>query len=136
VAQGKRWETPAITAIGEPQGSTQGSHEESITEHYLGYPARRSGLSEYRVEHPRWRFWPARTMRFEADVATLYGPQFVEALSAPPVSAFIAEGSHVEVLRAIARDASCHPELRRRRGTSLAQTASSCWEDSCLDVRA
>jgi|GEM_PF-4971877 len=38
-------------------------------------------------------------MKFEADVATLYGPQFVETLSAPPTSAFIAEGSRVEVLR-------------------------------------
>jgi uncharacterized protein YqjF (DUF2071 family) len=97
--RGKRWETLAMTASGEPQGAVQGSHEEFITEHYWGYTARRSGLSEYRVEHPRWRLWPAQTTRFEADVATLYGPQFVEALSAPPASAFIAEGSHVEVLR-------------------------------------
>ena len=97
--RGQRWETLAMTAIGEPQGSALGSHEEFISEHYWGYTARRSGLSEYRVEHPRWRFWPAQTTRFEADVATLYGAEFVETLSAPPASAFIAEGSHVEVLR-------------------------------------
>ena len=97
--RGQRWETLAMTAIGEPQGSALGSHEEFITEHYWGYTARRSGLSEYRVEHPRWRLWPAETSKFEADVATLYGPEFVETLSAPPVSAFIAEGSHVAVLR-------------------------------------
>jgi uncharacterized protein len=97
--RGKRWETLAMTALGEPQSSAPGSHEEFITEHYWGYTARRSGLSEYRVEHPRWKLWPAETARFEADVATLYGPQFVEALAAPPASAFIAEGSHVEVLR-------------------------------------
>jgi len=92
--RGKRWETLAMTALGEPEGSAEGSHEEFITEHYWG-----SGLSEYRVEHPRWRLWPAQTTRFEADIATLYGPQFVETLSAAPASAFIAEGSHVEVLR-------------------------------------
>jgi uncharacterized protein YqjF (DUF2071 family) len=97
--RGRRWETLAMTALGEPQASARGSHEEFITEHYWGYTARRSGLSEYRVEHPRWRLWPAQTARFEADVATLYGPQFVDALSEPPVSAFIAEGSPVEVLR-------------------------------------
>jgi uncharacterized protein YqjF (DUF2071 family) len=97
--RGKRWETLAMTAVGEPQDSAPGSHEEFITEHYWGYTARRSGLSEYRVEHPRWRLWPALTTRFDADVATLYGPNFVETLSAPPASAFIAEGSHVEVLR-------------------------------------
>jgi uncharacterized protein YqjF (DUF2071 family) len=95
----KRWETLALTASGEPQISKPGSHEEFVTEHYWGYTARRSGLSEYRVEHPRWRLWIAQTTKFEANVATLYGPQFVEVLAAPPASAFIAEGSHVEVLR-------------------------------------
>lgn len=97
--RGKRWETLAMTAIGEPQSAATGSHEEFITEHYWGYTARRSGLSEYRVEHSRWKFWPAETTKFEADVETLYGPEFVEPLSARPVSAFIAEGSHVEVRR-------------------------------------
>jgi uncharacterized protein YqjF (DUF2071 family) len=97
--RGKRWETLAMTATGEPQGAAQESHEEFITEHYWGYTARRSGSSEYRVEHPRWRLWTAETTKFEADVATLYGPQFVEALAARPASAFIAEGSHVEVQR-------------------------------------
>jgi uncharacterized protein YqjF (DUF2071 family) len=97
--RGKRWETLAMTAVGEPQGAAQGSHEEFITEHYWGYTARRFGTSEYRVEHPRWRLWTAQTTKFEADVATLYGPQFVAALSVPPVSAFIAEGSHIEVQR-------------------------------------
>lgn len=94
-----RWETLAMTAVGEPQCSRQGSHEEFITEHYWGYTATNSGRSEYRVEHPRWLLWCAETTRFEADVATLYGPQFVGPLSASPASAFIAEGSHVEVLR-------------------------------------
>jgi uncharacterized protein YqjF (DUF2071 family) len=89
--RGKRWETLAMTATGEPQQSAQASHEEFITEHYWGYTARRSGLSEYRVEHARWRLWLAKTTKFEADVATLFGPQFVEALSASPASAFIAE---------------------------------------------
>ena len=97
--RGRRWETLAMTATGEPKGAAQGSHEEFITEHYWGYTARRSGSSEYRVEHPRWRLWTAETNKFEADIATLYGPSFVEALSAPARSAFIAEGSYVEVQR-------------------------------------
>jgi uncharacterized protein YqjF (DUF2071 family) len=97
--RGKRWETLAMTATGEPQDSAPASHEEFITEHYWGYTARRSGLSEYRVQHPRWKLWRADSTRFEADIATLYGPRFVDTLTAPPASAFIAEGSHVEVLR-------------------------------------
>jgi uncharacterized protein YqjF (DUF2071 family) len=97
--RGKRWETLAMSAIGVAQSSALGSHEEFITEHYWGYTARRTGLSEYRIEHPRWKFWTAQSTRFEADVAALYGPQFVETLAATPASAFIAEGSHVEVKR-------------------------------------
>jgi len=97
--RGKRWETLGMTATGDPEDSAPGSHEEFITEHYWGYTARRSGLSEYGVQHPRWKLWRANSTTFDADIGALYGPQFVEPLSAPPASAFIAEGSHVEVLR-------------------------------------
>src|SRR6202047_4716995 len=90
--RGRRWETLAMTATGEPQAAAQGSNEEFITEHYWGYTARRSGSSEYRVEHPRWRLWTAQTTKFEADVATLYGSQFVEALAGAPGAAFLAGG--------------------------------------------
>ena len=38
-------------------------------------------------------------MKFEVDLATLYGPQFVETLAAPPASAFIADGSDIQVHR-------------------------------------
>ena len=51
------------------------------------------------MEHPRWKIWRADSFEFEADVATLYGEKFVEPLNAKPVSAFIADGSHVEVRR-------------------------------------
>jgi uncharacterized protein len=93
----RHWETLAMNATGEPQPAGQGSQEEFITEHYWGYTARRGGCSEYRVEHPRWRLWMAQTTKFEADVETLYGPQFVETLAAAPVSGFIAEGSPIQV---------------------------------------
>jgi hypothetical protein len=95
--RGRRWETLAMSAAGEPENAEAGSHEEFITEHYWGYTARGNACSEYQVEHPRWRLWKAETTKFEADVATLYGPQFVEVLNAPPVSGFIAEGSPIRV---------------------------------------
>lgn len=97
--RGKKWESISMSALGEAQGTSAGSHEEFMTEHYWGYTALGARVSEYRVEHPRWRVWPARAWKLQADVAALYGREFVETLSAPPVSAFIAEGSHVEVRR-------------------------------------
>ncbi len=93
------WESLRMTATGEPQNVSAGTHEEFITEHYWGYTALGARLSEYQVEHPRWRVWPAASWKFEADVATLYGSEFVETLDTAPLSAFVAEGSKVEVRR-------------------------------------
>jgi hypothetical protein len=86
-----------MTAAGEPQTIPAGSHAEFITEHYWGYTALRSGCSEYRVEHPRWRVWNANRFEFNADVAALYGGQFVEVLNVSPCFAFIADGSPITV---------------------------------------
>jgi len=96
---GSKWETLGMSAAGTPKPLIQGSHEEFIAEHYWGYTAIRAHLSEYRVEHSRWKYWPAENWRFQANIAGLYGPQFVETLSQPPISAFIAEGSAVTVHR-------------------------------------
>lgn len=97
--RGKKWESLAMTApAGAPASVKAGSHEEFITEHYWGYTAG-SRTSEYRVEHPRWRIWTAATASLKSDVAGLYGEKFVACLAAPPVSQFIAEGSHVQVFR-------------------------------------
>ncbi len=93
------WERLAMSATGRPQDSAADSHEEFITEHYWGYTARGALSSEYEVEHPRWRFWPATIWEFQADIASLYGQQFAPALQASPVSAFVAEGSLVQVNR-------------------------------------
>lgn len=103
--RGKKWESLKMSSTGEPQVAPLGSHEEFITEHYWGFTARAAGRSEYRVEHPRWKLWTAETWKFEADVATLYGEEFVDVLSAKPASAFIAEGSFVEVRRRTTEEA-------------------------------
>jgi len=94
----RKWESLKMAASGEPQSIPAGSHAEFITEHYWGYTCVRDGCSEYRVEHPRWKIWNAETFEFSADIAALYGGQFVEPLTAAPHSALIADGSPVEVL--------------------------------------
>lgn len=99
--RGKKWDRLAMSAAGEPTTTAVGSHAEFITEHYWGYTALRDRSSEYRVTHPRWRVWTAETSEFRADIADLYGSEFVEPLSAAPTSALIAEGSDVQVWRKI-----------------------------------
>ena len=96
----KKWESLSMTAGGALETIPGGSHEEFITEHYWGYTAGKT-TSEYRVEHPRWKFWPANAATFKADISLLYGDGFVAPLSATPASQFIAEGSDVQVWRRI-----------------------------------
>ncbi|PYJ29437.1 MAG: hypothetical protein DME80_03310 [Verrucomicrobia bacterium] len=93
----RKWESLKMSATGEPQTIPAGSHPEFITEHYWGYTSLRGGCGEYRVEHPRWKMWNASESELNADIATLYGKQFVETLNAPPRSAFIADGSPITV---------------------------------------
>jgi uncharacterized protein len=97
---GGRWHRLWATADGPPAALIDGSEAEFITEHYWGYVALRDGGGlEYRVEHPRWRVWQTRASGLEADVAALYGPAFVAALTGTPRSALVAEGSPVVVRR-------------------------------------
>jgi hypothetical protein len=85
---------------GTPVYPAPGSEEEFITEHYWGYVPQRDGSSlEYRVEHPQWRVWRASAARLDCDVKGFYGEPYDEALSQPPSSAFVAEGSEIVVLK-------------------------------------
>lgn len=92
-----RWNFLRATAQGEPAIVECGSEDEFITEHYWGYTARPTSVREYQVEHPCWRVWRAADAELDCDVAAVYGEPFVEALSWPPSSALIADGSAVLV---------------------------------------
>jgi uncharacterized protein YqjF (DUF2071 family) len=89
-----------LSADGEAVEIAKGSEVEFITEHYWGYARRRSGwATEYRVEHPRWWVRTATASTLDCDVGVVYGCQFVESLTCPPFSAFLAEGSEVTVFQ-------------------------------------
>jgi hypothetical protein len=92
----------ALSTEGEGSEVREGSNEEFITEHYWGYVRQRDGSTvEYKVEHPRWRVWPAREADLDCNVEEIYGGGFVEALRGRPASAFLADGSKVTVYRGI-----------------------------------
>lgn len=94
-----RWQTLGASFSGSAQPIAPNSEAEFIFEHYWGYARQRSGTTmEYEVRHPRWRAWEAQDVTFDCDAAGQFGPSFAPALSAAPVSAFVAEGSAVEVL--------------------------------------
>lgn len=92
------WEGLSARPTGENALPPEGSQPRFITEHYWGYAAQRDGSTmEYRVEHPPWRVRPVVDIETDLDAKALYGEEFVGALAAEPVSAFVAEGSAVSV---------------------------------------
>ena len=96
---GARWSRLRVRPVNETARTiAPGSEDEFITEHYWGYTRQKDGGTvEYQVTHPRWRVWPAREATLAAEVAELYGPEFVDVLASPPDSAFLADGSAIAV---------------------------------------
>ena len=92
------WERVLALLTSPPNAMRGDSIEEFVSDQAWGY-TRREGkpTQQYCVEHPRWRITPVADCYLEADVPSLYGRQFADALSAPPLSTFVAEGSAVSV---------------------------------------
>lgn len=73
--------------------------EQFITEHFWGYSRHTSGGTlEYQVTHAPWSVRRASEARFEG-AAAFYVPELAGVLSRPPDSAYIADGSPIEVLK-------------------------------------
>lgn len=95
-----RWLRLTASANGVPQLPAENSLEQYITEHYWGYSKNRKGRTlEYQVTHAQWRLWSSCTAQFVGNDEELYGREFGTVLAQRPDSAFIAEGSPVQVLR-------------------------------------
>ena len=77
----------------------EGSLEQFTTEHYWGYAAQPGGgCKEYQVVHVPWQVWTAADAGVDGDCEPLYGAEFSRILNRQPDSAFIANGSPVQVL--------------------------------------
>jgi uncharacterized protein len=95
---GGRWCSLRAEASGAPSHASEGSVEQFITEHYWGYSAQRNGgCVEYHVSHVPWRIWSSANAGFEGDAESLYGAELGRVLRRAPDSAFIADGSPVQV---------------------------------------
>ncbi|MEP6764331.1 MAG: DUF2071 domain-containing protein [Gemmatimonadaceae bacterium] len=92
------WERVLALLTSPPRAMRGDSIEEFVSDQAWGYTRREDHTTqEYRVEHPRWRITPVTDCYIEAEIPTLFGLSFSEALAAPPVSTFVAEGSAVSV---------------------------------------
>jgi uncharacterized protein YqjF (DUF2071 family) len=95
-----RWNRLAA-CIAEPLALPKpGSFEEFIIDNYWGYVRGRDGCTrEYRVLHGPWQVATADRVEWDCDVGATYDAPFAELLLSPPVSAFIADGSAIELFR-------------------------------------
>lgn len=95
---GTEWQRLAATPVGAPAVPDPTSDAAFVTEHHWGYTRQRDGSTvEYEVAHPAWRVWKATAPVLAADAIGLCGRAFAGALSGPPTSALVAEGSPVIV---------------------------------------
>ncbi len=81
-----------------PKLPAENSLEQYITEHYWGYSRRKSGSTlEYHVTHSPWLVSVASEAFFAGNARELYGKELGVVLSNRPDSAYVANGSPVEV---------------------------------------
>jgi uncharacterized protein len=81
-----------------PALPAKGSLQQFITEHYWGYSRQPDGSTvEYHVSHVPWKVWNTTRAEFSGDTRDLYGDELSEVLKQAPASAFIADGSPVNV---------------------------------------
>lgn len=94
----KKWNSLSVTANSKSKNIEDGSEEEFITEHYLGYTRiNDERTSEYGVEHPRWEVYNLMDYSIDVDFSDIYGQDFEFLDRETPVSVFLAEGSEIKV---------------------------------------
>lgn len=107
------WNQVAARVAATPLLPAPGSLAEFIIEHYWAYTHRRDGgTTEYRVAHRPWRVAPVQNLKWNCDLAGTFGDTpLAEYLARPPVLAFVADGSPVQVFPG--------RRLEERRGETL-----------------
>jgi uncharacterized protein YqjF (DUF2071 family) len=96
---GCKWGGLHVAATGAASLPAEGSLEQFITEHYWGYAGQRDGRCiEYQVRHEPWRVWNCTSAAFDGYATDLYGQALASVVARKPDSAFLAEGSAVQVL--------------------------------------
>lgn len=92
------WNKLGATVSNHFENITPDSQEEFIFEHYWGYNTLTNVKTmEYQVEHIAWQVAAVKNFIFNADIAGLYGKDFLPYLSGEPYSAFFANGSAISV---------------------------------------
>jgi uncharacterized protein YqjF (DUF2071 family) len=95
----KEWNYLKVAAESSSHPIEEGSEEEFIAIQNWGYTrVNEKKTSVYQVHHPNWLIHPVRHYHVQCNIVKMYGSEFVEPLSQPPKSVFLAEGSDISVM--------------------------------------
>jgi len=95
----KEWNYLKVSAESSSHPIKEGTEEEFISIQNWGYTKiDNHKTSIYHVHHPSWLIHPVRHYHVQCDIEKMYGGEFVEPLSQPPKSVFLAEGSEISVM--------------------------------------
>ena len=95
----KEWNYLKVFAESSSHPIAEGSEEEFIAIQNWGYTSvSEKKTSVYQVHHPNWLIHNVRHYHVQCDVQNMYGAEFIEPLSQPPKSVFLAEGSDISVM--------------------------------------
>jgi hypothetical protein len=96
---GKEWNCLKAFAESSSHPIVEGTEEEFIAIQNWGYTRiNEKKTSIYQVHHPNWLIHPVRHYHVQCNIEKMYGAEFVEPLSQPPKSVFLAEGSDISVM--------------------------------------
>jgi len=94
------WNYLKVAAESSSHPVEEGTEEEFVAIQNWGYTKiDEQKTSIYQVHHPNWLIHPVRHYHVQCDVEKMYGDNFVEPLSQPPKSVFLAEGSDISVMQ-------------------------------------
>jgi uncharacterized protein len=96
---GKEWNFLKVTSESSSHPIEEETEEQFIAIQNWGYTKINDHkTSIYQVHHPNWLIHPVRHYQVQCNIEKMYGAEFVEPLSQPPKSVFLAEGSNISVM--------------------------------------
>lgn len=93
-----KWNTVEVTAKNELRNMLEGSFEEFIFEHYIGYSKVSDTSTEsYNINHPKWKTYQVLNADVKCNFEDNYGKDFAFLNHSTPEVVYLAKGSNISV---------------------------------------
>lgn len=93
-----KWNSISVKASNTASEMIEGSFEEFIFEHYIGYSkVSNTNTEAYTIHHPKWKINQVLESNLQCNFEDNYGKDFAFLDQTNPASIFLAEGSDISV---------------------------------------